>query len=81
MGECMKTLEFKSPSGNQMIATLETDEENGNQVANVFNVTDRDFICTVIHNQQQGFAVITKGAIGISFESLEIVREFMKEAQ
>lgn len=79
MGECMKTLEFKSPSGNQMIATLET--HDGMQVANVFNVTDRDFICTVIHNQQQGFAVITKGAIGISFESLEIVREFMKEAQ
>jgi len=75
----MKTLEFKSPSGNQMIATLET--HDGMQVANVFNVTDRDFICTVIHNQQQGFAVITKGAIGISFESLEIVREFMKEAQ
>ena len=75
----MKTLEFKSPSGNQMIATLET--HDGMQVANVFNVTDRDFICTVIHNKQQGFAVITKGAIGISFESLEIVREFMKEAQ
>jgi len=79
MGECMKTLEFKSPSGNQMIATLET--HDGMQVANVFNVTERDFICTVTHSQQQGFAVLTKSAIGISFESLDAVREFMEEKE